>query len=141
MTTTEIKQGAKAEYKVMGLARALAEPCSTKAFTLDDLSASLKELYRECRPQAPEYPRQHINWVKIAQLGIGFHYEGDLVLMSSSGLRRARECGAIWDEDENGERLPCCTAISEPEIKPTLTINPETRQAQCGTLQDKTGTT
>ena len=27
------------------------------------------------------------------------------------------------------------------EIKPTLTINPETKQAQCGTLQDKTGTT
>ena len=31
--------------------------------------------------------------------------------------------------------------MTTTEIKPTLTINPETKQTQCGTLQDKTGTT
>ena len=92
------------EYKVTGLAQALSAPCDTKALTLDDLSALFKELYKK-RPPPPEY-LQHINWGLIAKHRIGFHYEGDLILMAPSELRRAKACGAIWYEDKNGNRLP-----------------------------------
>ena len=78
---------------------------NTEPLTLKRFLELADAVYRK-RPPPPPPAGPLIDWQKMAQHGIGFHYEGDLILMSPSELRRARECGAIWYEDKNGNRLP-----------------------------------
>ena len=70
----------------------LGEP-NTEPLTLERFLELADELHRP--PPPPVGKKQSIDWHKMAQHGIGFFYEGDLILMSPSEMRRARECGAI----------------------------------------------
>ena len=98
------------EYKAnaTGLAQALAD-CPTAAFTYDDFSALYKELYKASPPpESSKYPLQHVNWGLVAKHHIRIWYDdiAGMYLMAPSEMRRAKECGAIWYEDRNGNRIP-----------------------------------
>lgn len=87
---------------------------STEPLTLKRFLELADAVYRKRPPPPPAGPL--IDWQKMAQHGIGFHYEGDLILMSPSELRRARECGAITSEP---------SASAAPEASPSPASSPE----------------
>lgn len=96
-----------------------ASSSDTKPLTLDDFNRTLEYIYRK-RPPEPEYPKQFCDWDKVCEHGIrmGFDSMAGMWLMSSSEMRRAREVGAIWWEDENGNRISSANKVDMAKRKP-----------------------
>ena len=79
----------------------------TKPLTFEDLRRALEDTYRKQTPP-PEYPKQFLDIEKAREHGIkmGFDPLANTWMMSPSERRRAKEVGAIWTEDKDGNRLP-----------------------------------
>lgn len=62
--------------------------------TREDLERMIDALFKQ-RTRPNPGGSCHIDFDKLHKHGIGYFFEGDLVLFSSSGLKKAKEIGAV----------------------------------------------
>lgn len=83
-----------------------AEPISsTKALTADDLTRYIDRIFRPRSEPKRTFPEQHVDWELMRKHKICGAFDNGTYLMSPSEMKRAHEVGAIWNMDENGERI------------------------------------
>ena len=80
-------------------------PAETKPITQADFNAYFERIFRSRSEPATRYPKAMVDWVLMHRHGIGGAMENEIFLMSPSEMRRAKEAGAIWFENEKGERI------------------------------------
>lgn len=81
--------------------------CDTQPLTMEILKRCIDDLFRKREPVPERFPRQVVDIARFNELRIKSFYDpiADMHFTSISEMKRAKEGGAIWYENEDGSRV------------------------------------